>query len=720
VGTIPSSLSRLSSLVVLFLAENSLTGSIPPCIGNLTALQHIGLFGNLLTSSLPSSFQNLQSLSTLDMGRNQFTSTLPDWLGELESLEVIFLGVNLFTGTIPSNLFNLIQLNTLYIDFNHLTGSVPVELGDLTLLKYFACSLNMLTGTIPSSLSQMTSIMVLLLNYNSLTGSVVDIFKDLSYLSILELDNNLLTGTIPTSISKLPLLNRLFVQNNYLSGNLEGVFNGSLQQILTNVQLSSNQFTGELPEQLFLSSSLLSVSAVSNCFHGTIPSSICLNKNLVTLALDGLVCASSCRNKIFPSISSSYISSRSITGGIPSCVWTMPSLVLLHLSGNSLTGSMSSITIPHNSTLRDLTLSHNLFTGSISDDIQNAKWKMLDLSHNRLTGSIQSSFNSTSSRSALRLNNNRLSGTIPSTIHHMDDIYILESGYFGCKYDRSDLPLHDSYRAIYDCGSNTLNVAFYIWMGLLAIAIIVVWMLVYFREALDNNFRLSKRLTRIHQWLNIATYLSTSNEVGIEAEVRSKFEALTSFHRYMELHRVIRVVGLWFTVFIIVILLPTYVSLSVYYRTHTYEYAWIMSIIFLSGETAFAVALVVLVIFVVVQVIMSAWISRDSEEVVHHIGDDKQPCSINNSSIGVGVDADNGGGCGSRKMWSVYVTYTMINLVVVGGVNTAYVVIALNESRPVIILSQVLSSYASPSSSLSILIIIIIIIIIRNDNHNLY
>ena len=168
---------------------------------------------------------------------------------------------------------------------------------------------------------------------------------------------------MPISLADVSSLTELFVHDNILSGNLINVFNGSHQSMLTTVQLSNNHFTGELPEQLFLSKSLQAMSAVSNCFHGTIPSSICINDNLMSLALDGLVCASSCQTKILPGISSSYVSSRSVTGGIPDCLWSMPKLSILHLSGNRLTGTLPSGDKILSSSLKDLSLSYNLLTG---------------------------------------------------------------------------------------------------------------------------------------------------------------------------------------------------------------------------------------------------------------------------------------------------------------------------------------------------------------------
>eukprot|EP01034_Spumella_vulgaris_P038909 gene38909-48047_t len=118
------------------------------------------------------------------------------------------------------------------------------------------------------------------------------------------------------------------------------------------VDLSENQFTGALPVSVFQSSALQSFAAVSNCFDGAIPSDICQAVNLTTLALDGLMSARNCQQR-----------------------------------GNGLVGSLSSNVLVGES-LSDLSLSHNIFSGSIPDSIRDRKWMNLDLSFNRFGGTL--------------------------------------------------------------------------------------------------------------------------------------------------------------------------------------------------------------------------------------------------------------------------------------------------------------------------------------------
>jgi hypothetical protein len=324
-------------------------------------------------------------------------------------------------------------------------------------LVFLYLSYNDLTGSVPSCLFSLLFLEKLELSFNLLVGTFMDVINGSINIVDIVLNDNLFTGSLSTTFAVMPFLSQLFVENNCFTGNLNEAFNSTIQKSLINVQLSNNQFTGTLPEQLFLTNSLVSVSAVSNCFHGTIPPSICMNKQLQTLALDGLVCASSCQKKVLPGITSSYYNSRSITGGIPECLWSMPRLEVLHLSGNSITGTFPSDLGNLSRSLQDLCLSFNLIEGNIPRDIQERQWMNLDLSNNRISGTLLSNFNYTSNNSTLlSLNDNRLSGFIPSSLYHARNLDILDGNYYDCAYDRSDLPRHDEGNHIYDCGSNTI------------------------------------------------------------------------------------------------------------------------------------------------------------------------------------------------------------------------------------------------------------------------
>ena len=110
------------------------------------------------------------------------------------------------------------------------------------------------------------------------------------------------------------------------------------------------------------------------------PIEVCDCTNLTTLVLDGLSTADTCVDYIFGAKHAVYALKERTTlkGGVPPCLFSSPSLVTLHLSGNGITGSLPS-DAEYPLTLQDLSLSHNLISGPIPDAVQSREWANLDL-----------------------------------------------------------------------------------------------------------------------------------------------------------------------------------------------------------------------------------------------------------------------------------------------------------------------------------------------------
>ena len=73
-------------------------GSIPNWIGDLTSLELLDLDANGLTGSIPSSIGNLESLNHMLLNRNQLTGSIPSEVGAMSSLSVVLLDGNSLTG----------------------------------------------------------------------------------------------------------------------------------------------------------------------------------------------------------------------------------------------------------------------------------------------------------------------------------------------------------------------------------------------------------------------------------------------------------------------------------------------------------------------------------------------------------------------------------------------------------------------------------------------
>lgn len=480
-GRPPTSLCALSDLTYLAMGNNYLTGEIPPCyFQNLTKLDYLSLFGNFLEGSLPPVPQPMQ-LAFLSLDTNLLTGPLPDTihnLGPLEvlhfdnnflsgnldvfsnmtTLKVLALSTNGFDSTIPSSLGRLYNMQSMYLHQNLLVGSLPNTLGNFSEISYFTSYTNLLTGTVPESLSGWSSIVVLTLDDNLYTGTLPASLSALHSMEQFTIYNNIVSGTIPPSYSEWEYLQLLLIQENVMSGSLTDVFNGTRQRFLQTIDISTNHFTGLLPEGAF-TESLLSFSAFQTCFFGTIPSFICNSFNLEILVLDGIT--SYCAKRIWPLINESPEYTRPVNGGVPQCIWHFRNISTLHLSGNDLEGTIPDL--PFYGNLTNLDLSYNQFVGTIPSTLQN--WTLLqnlNLQNNRFNGEIDNigglhyRYKGSSQGLTLKLSNNRLSGIIPNSLEFAEDINIVDGNLFTCSAHHQP-PYNDPNSSNYVCGSNMLD-----------------------------------------------------------------------------------------------------------------------------------------------------------------------------------------------------------------------------------------------------------------------
>ena len=115
-----------TSVRALSLEYNSLEGTLPSSLGNLSQLQTIHLYDNTLNGTLPSSLGDLSRLQEMSMFENGITGSLPDSLGKLSLLNSLYLYSNEMSGTIPDSFSNFQnQLIFFYLYNNSFTGNVP-------------------------------------------------------------------------------------------------------------------------------------------------------------------------------------------------------------------------------------------------------------------------------------------------------------------------------------------------------------------------------------------------------------------------------------------------------------------------------------------------------------------------------------------------------------------------------------------------------------------
>ncbi|KAI3463479.1 hypothetical protein Pfo_020142 [Paulownia fortunei] len=244
-GSIPPEVGYLSSLTLLNLTSNLLSGTISAEIDKLTHLEQLSLSFNFFTG-IPSALGKLSSLGLMDLSHNNLSGQIPEELGNLVGINFLFLNNNLLSGKIPPSLGRCTVLHMLDLSYNRLTGRVPPEISGLREMRRFLnLSHNQFEGLLPIELSKLSAVEEIDLSSNNFNGSIFSQISSCFELKVLNLSNNSLTGHLPDSLSDLKSLVTFDVSRN----NLSGMIPTSLNKIntLTILNLSFNNFDGTIP-----------------------------------------------------------------------------------------------------------------------------------------------------------------------------------------------------------------------------------------------------------------------------------------------------------------------------------------------------------------------------------------------------------------------------------------------------------------------------------------
>ncbi|XP_027184310.1 receptor-like protein EIX2 [Coffea eugenioides] len=161
-GGISNTLCQLPYLQVLNLEHNDLSGSIPHCFKNFTAME----------STEPGTFPYSNNSFVDPVLRNFKAGIELEYSKTIDSVKSISLSGNNLVGEIPDEIMGLVGLQTLNLSKNHLNGRIPKNIGNLKQLETLDLSMNELRGEIPPSLSSIYSLSSLNLSYNKLSGPI--------------------------------------------------------------------------------------------------------------------------------------------------------------------------------------------------------------------------------------------------------------------------------------------------------------------------------------------------------------------------------------------------------------------------------------------------------------------------------------------------------------------------------------------------------------------
>ncbi|XP_058110897.1 putative receptor-like protein kinase At3g47110 [Magnolia sinica] len=247
-GRIPPQLYNLSSIYILDCPPRC---TIPAGVGRLNKIAKLYLSGNELSGQIPySSFGNFTSLYILDLSENNLSGSIPSTIGNCINLQFIYLQNNHFSSSLPKQLFSLPSLIDLFVQNNSFTGYLTPKVSYLKALGRFIVSNNKLSGEIPSWLGNCLSLEFLLLDGNLFQGLIPPIFSALRGLRFLDLSHNNFSGKIPEYLEKLLVLQYLDLSFNNLEGELpkRGVFgNASRVSVLGNSKLCGGIEEFQLP-----------------------------------------------------------------------------------------------------------------------------------------------------------------------------------------------------------------------------------------------------------------------------------------------------------------------------------------------------------------------------------------------------------------------------------------------------------------------------------------
>lgn len=242
----PISMIMPSTLQVLNVSNNQLTGELPLVTGGCTVLdlsknnfegnltklvkwtniEFLDLSQNQLTGPFPEVTSQFLRLNHLNLSHNSLNSIIPKVIATFPRLSVLDLGSNQFNGPFPNGLLSIPTLQELYLSSNELSGNMDF---------------------LPTSfLSNVSKIRVLDISRNQLGGEFPEAFGLLSGVQVLDVSGNKFTGSLPESLTGLTGLVSLDVSRNHFTGPLLK----NLSNTLTRFNASYNEFSGVVPENL--------------------------------------------------------------------------------------------------------------------------------------------------------------------------------------------------------------------------------------------------------------------------------------------------------------------------------------------------------------------------------------------------------------------------------------------------------------------------------------
>ncbi|KAM3300809.1 hypothetical protein ACQJBY_041703 [Aegilops geniculata] len=396
------------NLQELSLMDANITGTTLQFVTNLTSLYVLNVHGNQLSGSVPMEIGTLANLTYLNLGNNTLSGSVPAEIGTLTSLTHLYLGVgrNNLSGAISEDhfagLMNLESLDLSYNNFDVIVDSHWIPPFNLESAWFSSCHLG---PQFPKWLRWQKSTKILHISNTGLVGKIPywfwTTFSDATYLDI---SLNHLSGNLPLNLEFMSVI-KLLMQSNLLTGLIP-----KLSRTTEILDISRNSLNGFVPN--FQAPQLRAAVLFSNSITGTIPKTICRMQKLRVLDLSNNLLSkelpdcgikelkqgnpsSSNSSKVRSlryfslRITSFLLSNNSFSSGFPLFLRQCPRLVFLDLTQNKFTGELPGWISEAMPGLVMLRLRSNKFSGHIPVEIMGLQDVcILDLSNNNFSGAI--------------------------------------------------------------------------------------------------------------------------------------------------------------------------------------------------------------------------------------------------------------------------------------------------------------------------------------------
>ncbi|XP_048619583.1 probable LRR receptor-like serine/threonine-protein kinase At1g29720 isoform X4 [Brassica napus] len=217
-------------------------------------------------------------------------------------------------GKVPPELVKLQYLRSIDLCRNYLSGSIPMEWASMPELISISVCANNLSGPLPTGLQNFKKLKFLGVEANQFSGPIPAELGNLISLTGLQLGSNQFTSTLPTTLSKLVNLKEF--------------------------RISDNKFNGIIPRFIGDWSRLKNIHLFASGLKGPIPDALARLENLVDLRISDMTGINSFPNISSKSMNILILRNLSLSGQIPSFVWSMPALNTLDVSFNKLSGEV--------------------------------------------------------------------------------------------------------------------------------------------------------------------------------------------------------------------------------------------------------------------------------------------------------------------------------------------------------------------------------------------